>query len=46
MPNRLISDNGWLNHTLMTTLRASKSTDPQVAVLLDAEKAYDRVHPG
>ena len=46
MPNRLISDNGWLNHTLMTTLRASKSLSPQVAVLLDAEKAYDRVHPG
>ncbi|OBZ80627.1 Transposon TX1 uncharacterized protein, partial [Choanephora cucurbitarum] len=46
MPNRLISDNGWLNHTLMTALRASKSTIPQVAVLLDAEKAYGRVHPG
>ncbi|OBZ81605.1 Transposon TX1 uncharacterized protein [Choanephora cucurbitarum] len=46
MPNRLISDNGWLNHTLMATLRASKSLSPQVAVLLDTEKAYDRFHPG
>jgi hypothetical protein len=45
LPNRLISDNGWLNQTLMANLRSSAPDLPQVAVLLDQEKAYDRVHP-
>ena len=47
MPHRNISDNGWINTTLMANLQ--KSEDPRVAemamVLLDQEKAYDRVHP-
>jgi hypothetical protein len=45
LPHRLISDNGWLNQTLMANLRSVAPNLPQVAVLLDQEKAYDRVHP-
>ena len=45
LPNRLISDNGWINHTLMSHYRSVASHVPAVAVLLDQEKAYDRVHP-
>jgi endonuclease/exonuclease/phosphatase family metal-dependent hydrolase len=45
MPRRLISDNGWLNQLLMSHLRSVSPELPQVAVLLDQEKAYDRVHP-
>ncbi|KAG2194762.1 hypothetical protein INT47_012064 [Mucor saturninus] len=45
MPNRLISDNGWLNQTFMANARIITPGSPQVAVLLDQEKAYDRVHP-
>ncbi|KAK4518752.1 uncharacterized protein ATC70_008974 [Mucor velutinosus] len=45
MPHRLISDNAWLNQTLMTNLRAAAPDDPNVSVLLDQEKAYDRVNP-
>ncbi|KAK4509867.1 uncharacterized protein ATC70_007171 [Mucor velutinosus] len=45
MPHRLISDNAWLNQTLMNNLRAAAPNDPNVAVLLDQEKAYDRVNP-
>jgi hypothetical protein len=45
MPHRLISDNGWLNQLLMSHLRSVSPELPQVAVLLDQEKAYDRVHP-
>lgn len=45
MPHRLISDNGWLNQLLMPHLRSVSPELPQVAVLLDQEKAYDRVHP-
>ncbi|KAK4518233.1 uncharacterized protein ATC70_001585 [Mucor velutinosus] len=45
MPHRLISDNAWLNQTLMTNLRDAAPQDPNVAVLLDQEKAYDRVNP-
>ncbi|KAG2192841.1 hypothetical protein INT47_012370 [Mucor saturninus] len=45
MPNRLISDNGWLNQMFMANARDVAPGIPQVAVLLDQEKAYDRVHP-
>ncbi|KAG1038429.1 hypothetical protein G6F43_012688 [Rhizopus delemar] len=45
LPRRLISDNGWLNQTLMSNLQQVAPDLPQVAVLLDQEKAYDRVHP-
>lgn len=45
MPHRLISDNGWLNQVLMANARQVRKSDPLVAVLLDQEKAYDRVHP-
>jgi hypothetical protein len=45
MPHRLISDNGWLNQSLMAHFRTVAPDLPQVAVLLDQEKAYDRVHP-
>ncbi|KAG1148940.1 hypothetical protein G6F37_004027 [Rhizopus arrhizus] len=45
LPNRLISDNGWWNQVLMENLQDVAPELPQVAVLLDQEKAYDRVHP-
>lgn len=45
LPKRLISDNGWLTHTLMSHLKTVAPKNPHVAVLLDQEKAYDRVHP-
>jgi endonuclease/exonuclease/phosphatase family metal-dependent hydrolase len=47
MPRRLISDNGWVNTTLMDNYRKSSLplASSAVAVLLDQEKAYDRVHP-
>ncbi|KAK4513207.1 uncharacterized protein ATC70_013002 [Mucor velutinosus] len=45
LPHRLISDNGWLNQLLMSHLRVVAPDLPQVAVLLDQEKAYDWVHP-
>ncbi|GAN01832.1 conserved hypothetical protein [Mucor ambiguus] len=45
MPHYLIPDNAWLNQTLMTNLRAAAPDDPNVSVLLDQEKAYDRVNP-
>ncbi|CAO3630098.1 unnamed protein product [Mucor fragilis] len=45
LPHRLISDNGWLNQLLMSHLRVTAPALPQVAVLLDQEKAYGRVHP-
>lgn len=45
--NRLISDNGWVNLTLMSNHQnSSLPSSNAVAVLLDQEKAYDRVHPG
>ncbi|KAG2233294.1 hypothetical protein INT48_001606 [Thamnidium elegans] len=44
--NRLIPDNGWVNLTLMqNNQNAMFPTSDAVAVLLDQEKAYDRVHP-
>lgn len=45
LPKRLISDNGWVSNTMMTHLRAEAPQKPAVTVLLDQEKAYDRVHP-
>lgn len=47
MPRRLISDNGWVNTTLMDNYKKSNLplASSAVAVLLDQEKAYDRVHP-
>ena len=45
MPHRLISDNGWLNQMFMANARDVAPDVPQVAVLLNQEKAYDRVHP-
>jgi hypothetical protein len=45
MPNRLTSDNGWLNQTLMAHIQEKDLLAPCVAVLLDQEKAYDLVHP-
>lgn len=44
MPHRLISDNAWVNHSLMANLRSTAPLDPHVAVLLDQEKAYDRLN--
>ncbi|KAG1051287.1 hypothetical protein G6F43_006496 [Rhizopus delemar] len=45
LPRRLISDNGWLNQTLMSNLQQVAPDLPQVAVLLHQEKAYDWIHP-
>jgi hypothetical protein len=47
LPHRLISDNGWVNLTFMDNYRKSDSpgASSAVAVFLDQEKAYDRVHP-
>ncbi|CDH61037.1 hypothetical protein RO3G_01611 [Lichtheimia corymbifera JMRC:FSU:9682] len=45
MPHRLISDNGWLNQVIMTNARKACPSKQQVAIFLDQEKAYDRVHP-
>lgn len=42
--HRLISDNAWLNQILMVNLRYAAPLDRNVAVLLDQEKAYDRVN--
>ena len=45
MPKRLISDNGWISHMVLAYLKHVAEKEPMVAVLLDQEKAYDRVHP-
>ncbi|SAL96025.1 hypothetical protein, partial, partial [Absidia glauca] len=45
MHHRLISDNGWVSQTLMRHVQKVDPHDSSVAVLLDQEKAYDRVHP-
>ncbi|KAJ8656559.1 hypothetical protein O0I10_007636 [Lichtheimia ornata] len=45
MSHRLISDNGWINQVLMANARATRASNTSVAVFLDQEKAYDRVHP-
>jgi hypothetical protein len=44
MQNRLISDNGWVHQALMDHLKATKAKTMDVSVLLDQEKAYDRVN--
>ncbi|OBZ80695.1 Transposon TX1 uncharacterized protein, partial [Choanephora cucurbitarum] len=43
MPGRFIAENGLLLSTIMDHARKEKRTD--IALLLDQEKAYDRVHP-
>lgn len=43
--NRLISDNGWITQSLMAHLQHTDKDNPAVGILLDQEKAYDRVHP-
>jgi hypothetical protein len=43
MPNRLIAENGLLLNIVMEHARQTNRTD--IALLLDQEKAYDRVHP-
>lgn len=43
---RLISDNGWVVQNVMQHIRKFTPTSPSVGVLLDQEKAYDKVHPG
>ncbi|SAL96016.1 hypothetical protein [Absidia glauca] len=45
MHHRLISDNGWITQTLMQHIQQTDHTNTSVAILLDQEKAYDRVHP-
>ena len=45
LPHRLISDNGWINQILMRNACSQPTSSPSVAVFLDQEKAYDRVHP-
>lgn len=45
MPDRLISDNGWLFKAFMDNAQSVDPDSPKTAALLDQEKAYDRVHP-
>jgi hypothetical protein len=44
MRGRLISDNGWVHQALMDHIRVAAPNSPMVSVLLDQEKAYDRVN--
>jgi hypothetical protein len=44
LPGRLIADNGWTLQALMAHARATDSAGTNVGVLLDQEKAYDRIH--
>lgn len=43
--DRLISDNGWVLGAAMSHLRLNDPDTPAIAVMIDQEKAYDRVHP-
>ena len=43
MPGRFIGDNGMILYT--TKLLAAEMTSDHIALLLDQEKAYDRIHP-
>lgn len=43
MPGRFIGDNGMILHN--TRLIASEQSSESIALLLDQEKAYDRIHP-
>lgn len=45
MPHRLISDNGWITQTLMQHTVNTNPEDTSIGLLLDQEKAYDRIHP-
>ncbi|CDH54787.1 hypothetical protein RO3G_11686 [Lichtheimia corymbifera JMRC:FSU:9682] len=45
LAKRLISDNGWVAQNLMHHVRRPCPSSSSVGVLLDQEKAYDRVHP-
>lgn len=45
LPHRLISDNGWINQVLINNTHLNNPSRAAVAVFLDQEKAYDRVHP-
>lgn len=45
MPNRLISDNGWITQSMMTHLSNIDPKNESIGILLDQEKAYDRIHP-
>jgi hypothetical protein len=45
MPNRSIADNGWALQALMAHARHTAPSSSAVGVLLDQEKAYDRIHP-
>ncbi|CDH55956.1 hypothetical protein RO3G_01611 [Lichtheimia corymbifera JMRC:FSU:9682] len=44
LAKRLISDNGWVAQNLMHHVRRFSPSSSSVGVLLDQEKAYDRVH--
>ncbi|KAK4518783.1 uncharacterized protein ATC70_009006 [Mucor velutinosus] len=43
MPGRFIGDNGMILHN--TRLIAAETSSDSIALLLDQEKAYDRIHP-
>lgn len=45
VPCRLMANNGWALHALMAHARQTDPNGSTVGVLLDQEKAYDRVHP-
>ncbi|KAG2172121.1 hypothetical protein INT44_004743 [Umbelopsis vinacea] len=45
MPGRQISENSWTLQTLMVHARKADPQGSAVGVLLDQEKAYDRIHP-
>ncbi|CAO0793253.1 unnamed protein product [Mucor circinelloides] len=45
MRHRLISDNGWVHQALMDHLKKARPEAPFVSVMLDQEKAYDRISP-
>lgn len=43
--NRLISDHGWATQTIMSHISNCEPNNTFIGVLLDQEKAYDRVNP-
>jgi hypothetical protein len=45
MPGRLIANNGWALQTMMAHARNIDPNGTTAGVLLDQEKAYDRIHP-
>jgi hypothetical protein len=42
---RLISDNGWTFCSAMEHMKEHNEETPVIGVMIDQEKAYDRVHP-